>query len=82
MRPATPTLPTPSWALVPSALTGLTAVFGMGTGVTLWKEPPELRDLIDLFILSIFVSLLDCIDDVPNLVRLDDLIFVARPKLA
>jgi hypothetical protein len=57
-------------------------VFGMGTGVTLWKEPPEPCDLIDEFISSIFVSLFDCIDDVPNLVRLDDPIFVTRPKLA
>jgi len=29
-----PTLPGPGWVQVPSALKGLTAVFGMGTGVT------------------------------------------------
>ena len=37
----------------------------MGTGVTLWKEPPEQCDLIDELIPSIFVLLLDCVDGVP-----------------
>lgn len=34
------TLPGPGWVQVPSLLMGLTAVFGMGTGVTPPLQPP------------------------------------------
>ena len=37
------TLPGPGWVQVPSLLVSLTAVFGMGTGVTSPLEPPVYR---------------------------------------